>query len=57
MAQTLAGDWFDTLQTFQRLAGAIVYGGSQPTIGGGVRVLPWRNLNLASLTAGATAAL
>jgi len=61
MGQTLAGDWFASLQKFQRLAGtragAIIYGGSQPAIRSGVRVLPWRSLSLANLTAGATAAL
>jgi uncharacterized protein len=57
MGQTLAGDWFGSLQKFQRLtgsaAGAIVYGGNQPTLRSGVRVVPWRRLSLSNLTGGA----
>jgi hypothetical protein len=57
MGQTLAGDWFASLQKFQRLTGAaggaIVYGGNQPSLRSGVRVVPWRRLGLSNLTSGA----
>ena len=57
MGQTLAGDWFRSLQRFREFSGsgqgAIVYGGNQSASRNGVKVLPWKALSFSRLTSGA----